>query len=115
MSEIKLKRCPFCNEELEVVGKGHYFAHKTNGCILQHLCFETDDEEVVNRWNTRKSMQEIVEILEEELDYSTHNYKEDEVMYRMGIRFVRRVIKKVGGMRATGFYLLYLSPVAFGV
>ena len=63
MSE--LKRCPFCGGEFEVVGKGHYFAHKTNGCILQHLCFETDDEEAIEAWNTRKPIEKVLERLEE--------------------------------------------------
>lgn len=66
MIEAKLLNCPFCKEELEVVGKGHYFAHKTNGCILQHLCFEIDDEEAIKAWNTRKPMERIIERLEEE-------------------------------------------------
>lgn len=65
MSDIKLLPCPFCNEELEVVGKRRYYAHKTNGCILQHLCFETDDVEAIKYWNTRKPMERIVERLEE--------------------------------------------------
>lgn len=71
MSEIK--RCPFCDEELEVVGNGHYFAHKINGCILQHLCFETDDKEGIERWNTRKPMQEIVKRLEKKIDNKLYN------------------------------------------
>jgi len=64
MGETKLKRCPFCGGEAEVVGKGHYFAHKINGCILQHLCFEVDDKEAVARWNTRKPVDDVLERLE---------------------------------------------------
>lgn len=64
MKEITVLSCPFCKEELEVVGKGHYFAHKTNGCILQHLCFEMDDDEAVKLWNTRVPMERILEQLE---------------------------------------------------
>ena len=63
----ELLTCPFCGEEFEIVGKGRYFAHKTNGCILQHLCFEAEDEEAIERWNIRKPMERIVERLEEEL------------------------------------------------
>ena len=65
MKKITVLSCPFCKEELEVVGKGHYFAHKINGCILQHLCFEIDDDEAVKRWNIRKPMERILERLEE--------------------------------------------------
>ena len=65
MSEKSLLPCPFCKTELEIIGKGHYFAHKTNnGCILQHLCFEIDDEEAVKAWNTRKPMEAVVAELE---------------------------------------------------
>ncbi len=63
----QLKTCPFCNEGLEIVGNGHYYAHKTNGCILQHLCFECDDVEAIKVWNTRKPMDRIVERLETEI------------------------------------------------
>lgn len=64
MSEVKLLPCPFCGEQLEVVGKNHYFAHKINGCILQHLAFETNDQTGIGLWNTRKPMEQIVERLE---------------------------------------------------
>ena len=64
-NETKLLNCPFCREELEVVGKDHYLAHKTNGCILQHLCFESDDNEAIKAWNTRKPMERIIERLED--------------------------------------------------
>ena len=64
MSEMELLNWPFCKEELEIVGKGHYFAHKTNnGCILQHLCFEIDDEEAVAAWNNRKPVEDVLERL----------------------------------------------------
>ena len=72
----KMLPCPFCKEELEVVGKGHYFAHKTNGCILQHLCFEIDDDEAVKRWNTRKPMERVIERLEECYNYYDNRKKE---------------------------------------
>ena len=64
----KLKICPFCGEELELHCTGRYYMHKLNGCILQHFCFETDDKLSIDLWNTRKSMENIVERLEEELE-----------------------------------------------
>ena len=68
MSEMELLNCPFCKEELEIVGKGHYFAHKTNnGCILQHLCFEIDDDEAVAAWNNRKPVEDVLERLEKKI------------------------------------------------
>ena len=48
----ELKNCPFCGAELQILGN-HYYAHPINGCILQHLCFEVDDEEAIEAWNRR--------------------------------------------------------------
>lgn len=97
MSEIKILHCPFCSEELEVVGKGHYFAHKTNGCILQHLCFETDDEEAIKTWNTRKPMQEIVERLEDAKRGFCGGSLQT-VYYQNGVIDAIEIVKEVGGM-----------------
>ena len=109
MSKIKLKRCPFCDEELEVVGRGHYYTHKINGCILQHLCFETDYKETIDRWNTRKPLQEIVERLEE--DSKHWNKKKKEALKNRELEEANRYdafeiadnhlinfVKEVGGM-----------------
>ena len=63
MSELKC--CPFCGAKLELV-REHYWCHPTDEkCILRHLCFEVDDLEGVELWNTRKPMERIVEYLEE--------------------------------------------------
>lgn len=40
------------------------------------------------------AIDKILKQIEEELEFSTHNYKEDETLYRKGIRYVRRLIKK---------------------
>ena len=61
----QLAKCPFCNEELERHCTSRYYMHKLNGCILQHFCFEADDELSIDLWNTRKPMERIVERLEE--------------------------------------------------
>lgn len=60
---MKLKPCPFCGGELQTLGENHYYAHLTNGCILQHLCFEVDDEETIEAWNRLEPMDKIVEQL----------------------------------------------------
>ena len=97
MSDIKLKRCPFCNEELELVGNGQYYAHKTNGCILQHLCFETDDVESIERWNTRKPMQEILERLEDYQMWKEHMIYDLTFREREIIKKSIEIVKEVGG------------------
>ena len=94
MSENKLLPCPFCNTDLEIIGKGHYFAHKTNGCILQHLCFETDYQEAVQLWNTRKPMEQIVERLEERKN-SFHGGLLQENYYWKGIEEAIEIVKGV--------------------
>ena len=66
----QLAKCPFCNEELERHCTSRYYMHKLNGCILQHFCFETDDELSIDLWNTRKPLERIVERLEEEFRFS---------------------------------------------
>lgn len=64
----QLAKCPFCNEELERHCTSRYYMHKLNGCILQHFCFETDDELSIDLWNNRKPMERIVERLEEQAE-----------------------------------------------
>lgn len=61
----QLAKCPFCNEELERHCTSRYYMHKLNGCILQHFCFEADDELSIDLWNTRKPLERIVERLKE--------------------------------------------------
>lgn len=95
MSEIKLLPCPFCNEELEIVGKGHYFAHKINDCILQHLCFAKDDEEAIELWNTRKPMERIIERFEEEIEQNPEASLRE---YRAGFYKAIEICKEEGGI-----------------
>lgn len=88
MSELKC--CPFCGAKLELV-REHYWCHPTDEkCILRHLCFEADDLEGVELWNTRKPMERIVERLEEmKMRYfltitNTGNKKLDSVYEEVG-------------------------------
>lgn len=63
----KLKNCPFCGEQLQILGENHYYAHPTNGCILQHLCFEVDDKESIEAWNTRKPIEDQIQEMQDEI------------------------------------------------
>lgn len=66
----RLKPCPFCGEELEIIANGQYYSHKREEnsekqCFGAVWVFPIDDEEMIRRWNTRKPMDKVVEQLEE--------------------------------------------------
>jgi hypothetical protein len=87
MSEIKLLPCPICNGEVKIAlfgcgGEEWYsitrFDDEENSCqcrlfMESEKFFAEDDESVkekhkqdlINRWNTRKPMERIIERLEE--------------------------------------------------
>ena len=60
---IKAKTCPFCGISLENIPPSKVFYHVNNGCILSSENFSIND---IEKWNTRKPMQDMVERLEEE-------------------------------------------------
>ena len=95
----KLKPCPFCGDKLQHLGGGRYYAHQINGCILQHQCFEADDKEVIEAWNTRKPMYRIVEQLEEEAKRwyeSGKEFKDEkELGVAGGFRYAIEIVKGV--------------------
>lgn len=96
MKVITVKSCPFCKEELEIVGKGHYFAHKRNKCILSHLCFEIEDEEAGALWNTRKPIEEIVERLEEKHRKAAESQKFERAFRQVAFEEAIKIVKEVG-------------------
>lgn len=69
---IKLKRCPFCGTKLTNEKPSRIYVHERTGCILDLRGITEEDCE---KWNTRKPMDKIVELLEEELDLA-YNEKE---------------------------------------
>lgn len=58
----ELKICPFCGVELDTIS---FYAHPTNGCLLQHVYFAFDDEHAIEAWNRREPIDKIVEQLED--------------------------------------------------
>ena len=65
----RLKPCPFCGEELEIIANGQYYSHKREEnsekqCFGAVWVFPIDDEEMIRRWNTRKPMDRVLEQLE---------------------------------------------------
>ncbi len=75
MSEIKLKPCPFCGGEIKLdeddfymfccntCGAGITFAHELEDGTAE----DCTKEESIERWNTRKPVERIVEQLESEI------------------------------------------------
>ena len=98
MSEIKLKRCPFCGRKAELRYSKNGFAYilcandgcyaRTDGCL--------NENGARRLWNTRKQIEEIVERLEEAKT----------IPFRMGysnitlidVDKVIEIVKEVGGM-----------------
>lgn len=82
MSDTELKPCPFCGGkafkriELPTDEDGLAMNRYVVGCERCHIEFYRlwDEEEVVERWNTRKTMERIVERLEEEIEKSVDRH-----------------------------------------
>lgn len=73
MSDTKLKPCPFCGAEVELhsvdIGSAtdYFISCKECGCKQSG---SISRQAVINAWNERKPMDNIVAELEEEKDYS---------------------------------------------
>ena len=61
----KLKKCPFCGGEAEVVGGNPYHWVFCKNCDAESKQMSTIDGAIA-AWNTRKPMERIVERLEEQ-------------------------------------------------
>jgi hypothetical protein len=109
MSEIKLKRCPFCGGEVAMNqdDDGYYVSCSKDGCVVMTNSYT--EEEAIEVWNTRKPMQEIVERLEESIKFYDEKKKEayddkdwedfDRNMHiNHGVYEALAIVKKVGGM-----------------
>jgi len=89
-----LKKCPFCGGEADFIIDTRTI--KCKCCGGAFICTNPliSTLEVAEAWNTRKPMERIIEQIEEELRESTELYKVEEVSYRKGVRFVRRLLNK---------------------
>lgn len=96
MSEkIKLKPCPFCGNEAEVI-KAHssFLLPYTVVCTTEECGasvgkFRRTREEAVGAWNTRKPIEKIVERLEEESNNDLYS-SERQIGFEMAIEIVKQ-------------------------
>lgn len=97
----RLKPCPFCGEELEIIANGQYYSHKREEnsekqCFGAVWVFPIDDEEMIRRWNTRKPIDKVVEQLESLIEDRKEDIINDEYTfgecsaYESAIRVVKR-------------------------
>ena len=89
----KIKRCPFCDAEMESSNNQYYF-HPDNDCILHGFGFA--DRRSIKAWNTRKPMQNIVERLREKAKEPMYQHHGDN--YYVGIYNAIEIVKEEGGM-----------------
>jgi hypothetical protein len=62
---VTLRKCPFCGTRLTNEKPSKLYVHEKTGCILDLRAF-TEDQ--LGEWNTRKSVERILERLEKEYD-----------------------------------------------
>lgn len=109
--EDRLKPCPFCGgdnvgiwENRAPASKDFRYSANCYDCHIS-LGFEKTKEEAIEKWNTRKPMDRIVERLEKVMEYSEKSYKEwgktglarmDKLQtktYKNAIEIVRQVVR----------------------
>ena len=69
MSNERIEPCPFCESQLEMLINKPWlvYRHPENECLLSNrVVTETE----IEKWNTRKPMERIVERLEEQFKYN---------------------------------------------
>ena len=107
MSEIKLLPCPFCGGEFEEINntsckQGDNWLWSTE-CMECGLFIEDKDKEnLIKRINTRKSMERIVERLEEEKiemykEWLKSSHFEDKGKY-LGCKRTIEIVEEEGGI-----------------
>lgn len=99
MSEIKLKRCPFCGGEADLfswsqIPLTYQYGIECREChtLFQINQYDTTMQETIDKWNTRKPMQEIVEWLEKKIN-PLHN-----INWNCAIEEAIEIVKEVGGI-----------------
>ena len=106
-SDKRLLNCPFCGGKATMKISPHgaerwvLIQCSSVGCVQQQG-FCRDQEEAIKQWNTRKSMQEIVERLEEKTEQLLDTYIEDnegiDLCLHIAFKNATNYVKEIGGM-----------------
>ena len=120
MSEIKLLHCPFCGGEAVIYHQSSKYTNRDGnfvhcmecGCRTKLFeCYgnttkthEDTKQEAIEAWNTRKSMEQILTRLEEEVTLERMDKMEDRVGKRqttgfgLGVNASIEIVKEEGGI-----------------
>ena len=99
MSNNYWTSCPFCNEELIIHQQGRYIFHPTNGCIIQHTCFDYQDEIQRKKWNKRAGVRNALREIQFEIDDSKDEQYSKGLKTAMEIVEVECTFVKAGGQK----------------
>lgn len=97
MSDIELKPCPFCGGEakLNKITGGKLFSRLTGFYVKCKTCrtstgCELKEEDVVEKWNTRKPMDQIVKQLEDVGNIQFSSYTKPLITVEDAIKIVQK-------------------------
>ena len=106
MSEIKLKPCPFCGGEAQVMrfprcDRKYVVICGNELCYASIGNYSVTKEEAIQAWNTRKPMDAIVEALNDAGNQRVENAfggreEWEAIAYRQGTRKAIEIVRKGG-------------------
>lgn len=76
----------------------HELAYELDKLIPKHLdddYYELESKLDSQSLDFKETLKEIIDGLNEELDFSAATYKDEELSYRKGIRFARKIVTKM--------------------
>ena len=101
MSETKLLPCPFCGGEAEMIKRKSNFPYIHGVWCIGCKCrtsFEKSEEIAIEKWNTRKPVDDVLERLEELMEKAMSN---SEKAAELGKAYEKHMI--FNGAKGTAF------------
>ena len=93
MGDTKLKSCPFCGGEAEVIKRESEYPYVhgvwCKGCRCR-TSFEKSREEAIEAWNTRRPMERIVEQLKEQRESYGEKFVNSNIILQDAIETVQK-------------------------